>query len=116
MPEFEVRFVGRNGDHVISDDTKEGITEHGIEVYAIAIYDDDGVWEADYVLNSIDIVKAAVLLFNHELISYTEMLEMLAHLEHLEHTDIGIITPHDEILFFNELDETLNVSMVNSRK
>ncbi len=81
MPEFEVRFVGNNDNKVISADTKEGITQHGVSVDAIAIYDGDGVWEADYDLNSLDIVKAAVLLFNHEMITYVTLRGILHHLE-----------------------------------
>ena len=77
----EVRFVGRKGDNVVSADTQAGVILHGVDVYGIAIYDGDGVWEADYDLNYIDIVKAAVLLFNHELISYVTLLGILQHLQ-----------------------------------
>jgi len=81
MPEHEVRFVGRNGNDVISADTQAGVIEQGVDVYGIAMYDGDGVWEADYDFNSVDIVKAAVLLFNHEMISYVTMIGILKHLE-----------------------------------
>ena len=77
----EVRFVGRNGDNVVSSSTQAGVILHGVDVYGIAIYDGDGVWEADYDLKSIDLVKAAVLLFNHEMISYVTMIGILKHLE-----------------------------------
>lgn len=78
---YEVRYVGRKGDNVVSSHTRDGVLLHGADVYGIAIYDGDGVWEADYDLNSIDIVKAAVLLFNHELISYVTLLGILQHLQ-----------------------------------
>ena len=84
MPEHEVRFVGRRGYKILSSDTQAGVIEQGVDVYGIAMYDDAGVWEADYDLNSVDIVKAAVLLFNHEMINHDTLIGILRHLEIME--------------------------------
>ncbi len=78
---FTVRYIGGTADAVSSADTKLELIHKGVFVKGIAIYDGLGVWEADYDMKFIDIVKAAVLLFNHDLIDYRQLRDMLTQFE-----------------------------------
>jgi hypothetical protein len=82
MREFEVRYAGKRGDYVVSDVSQTVLhCEHGVTTRVISIYDGEGVWEADYDLQFVDIVKAAVLLYNHELINDYLFRTMLQQFE-----------------------------------
>lgn len=81
MSDFTVRYIGGTADNVVSADTKKELIDAGYHLKGIAIYDGDGVWEADYNLLFVDIVKAAVLLYNHELIEYYQLKNMLQQYE-----------------------------------
>ena len=71
MSEFTVRYIGGTSENISSADTKQELIDSGVYVKGIAIYDEGyDTWEADYDLQFVDIVKAAVLLYNHELIDY----------------------------------------------
>jgi hypothetical protein len=81
MSEFTVRYIGGTSENISSADTKQELIDSGVYVKGIAIYDGEGVWEADYDLQFVDIVKAAVLLYNHELIDYLQLRDMLQQFE-----------------------------------
>jgi hypothetical protein len=81
MSEFTVRYIGGTSDNISSADTKQELIDSGVYVKGIAVYDGEGDWVADYDLQFVDIVKAAVLLYNHELIDYLQLRDMLQQFE-----------------------------------
>jgi hypothetical protein len=82
MSEFTVRYIGGTSENISSADTKQELIDSGVYVKGIAIYDEGyDTWEADYDLQFVDIVKAAVLLYNHELIDYLQLRDMLQQFE-----------------------------------
>jgi hypothetical protein len=81
MSEFTVRYIGGTSENISSADTKQELFDSGVYVKGIAVYDGEGDWVADYDLQFVDIVKAAVLLYNHELIDYLQLRDMLLQFE-----------------------------------
>jgi hypothetical protein len=82
MSEFTVRYIGGTSENISSADTKQELIDSGVYVKGIAIYDEGyDTWEADYDLQFVDIVKAAVLLYNHELIDWLQLRDMLQQFE-----------------------------------
>jgi hypothetical protein len=81
MSEFTVRYIGGTSDNISSADTKQELIDSGVYVKGIAVYDGEGDWVADYDLQFVDIVKAAVLLYNHELIEGNQLRDMLLQFE-----------------------------------
>jgi hypothetical protein len=81
MSEFTVRYIGGTSENISSADTKQELIDSGVYVKGIAVYDGEGDWVADYDLQFVDIVKAAVLLYNHELIEGNQLRDMLLQFE-----------------------------------